>query len=102
MDHYQCKKNKANAAGFFSPGGFTVIKGSVISDHVAPSFEIGSKFYYRIRNELIATGVIKDRVFQQDYKFASSTAAGAVVVGATISGRNAWAKITNEEYSNES
>lgn len=99
MDQYQCKKNKANAAGFFSPGGFTVIKGSVISDHVAPSFEIGSKFYYRIRNELIATGVINDRVFQKDYEFASSTAAGAVVVGATISGRNAWAKITNEEYS---
>jgi len=97
MIQYRCKKNTANASGFYSPGGFTVIKGSMISDHVAPSFDIGSKFYHRIRNELIATGIIKDRLFQQDYEFTSSTAAGAVVVGSTISGRAAWELLTDEE-----
>ena len=91
MKLYRCQKNSADAFGFPSPGGFTVIKGSIISDHVAPSFDLGSKFYFRIRNELIASGVIRDRQFQQDYEFALSTAAAAVVVGTTISGRVGWA-----------
>lgn len=101
MKLYRCQKNSADAFGFPSPGGFTVIKGSIISDHVAPSFDLGSKFYFRIRNELIASGVILDRQFQQDYEFASSTAAGAVVVGSTISGRAAWNLNSSEEENHD-
>lgn len=88
---YQCVSGGSNAKGHpTTNGGFLVWKGSVISSKVAPSFECASKTYYALRNRLIKEGIIKDGVFQEDYEFSSPTAAGAVTVGWSISGRAAW------------
>lgn len=88
---YQCTNGGSSATGCpTASGGFLVQKGSVISTGVAPSFECASKTYYALRNRLISEGVIKDGVFQIDYEFTSPTAAGAVTVGWTISGNDAW------------
>ena len=89
-DIYRCTYGGSNATGFPSPGGFTVLKGSIISAKVAPSFECASRFYYKLREQLITDGIIKDGVFQQNYEFKSTTAAASVAVGWTISGTSAW------------
>lgn len=92
----RCKCRTADAVGFPSPGGFTVCKGSLISEDIAGSFDIASKWYYQLRNHLIATGIIQDRVFQQDYEFKSASAAGSVVLGRTSSGNKEWKPIEIE------
>ncbi|WRK55154.1 hypothetical protein SD457_10260 [Coprobacillaceae bacterium CR2/5/TPMF4] len=39
-----CKGSGANAKGFVSSGGFTVLKGSKVSDHMVSSFELRGDF----------------------------------------------------------
>lgn len=90
MNLYRCKKTTSNATGYPVDDGFVVCKGSIISEKVADSFEPASPSYYRLRNELIQNKTIVNRVFQQDYKFSSLSAAASVVVGWTISGVIAW------------
>lgn len=46
-----CKRNGAEGKGFVSAGGFTVLKGSKISDHIIPSFETRAKSYYNLRKK---------------------------------------------------
>ena len=48
-----CKGNEANAKGFVSTDGFTVLSEAKISDHAVPSFEAQGKGYYSLRNTLI-------------------------------------------------
>ena len=52
-----CKGSGANAKGFVSAGGFTVLKDSIVSDHIVPSLETRGKTYYNLRNKLEADGV---------------------------------------------
>lgn len=94
---YQCNSGGSNALGHPSSGGFTVWKGSAISPKVAPSFECASVFYYNLRKRLIDEGIIRNGVFQQDYEFKSPTAAAAVIVGWTISGKVAWKPYTQRK-----
>ena len=84
------KGSGAEAKGFVSTGGFTVLKGSVISDHTVPSLETRGKSYFRLRNALVKDGIIADRVFTRDYEFNAPSAASAVVMGHTSNGNVDW------------
>lgn len=92
---YKCTRGTSNARGFPTPDGFTVMAGSSVSARIAPSFELANKWYYQLRLRLVAEGIIKDSVFQEDYVFRSSTGAASVVMGLAISGRIAWVKEEN-------
>lgn len=83
-----CRANNSNATGDNSESGFIVYKGSSISDHTTKSFDLNN--YYRLRKELIETGIIVDMVFVHDYIFSSSSAAACVISGRMISGLTAW------------
>ncbi len=85
-----CKGSGASAKGFISPGGFTVIKGSSISDHTVPSLETKGKTYFKLRNTLIKEGIIVDRFFTRDYEFNAPSAASAVILGHTSNGNVDW------------
>lgn len=86
-----CKgQSGANAKGFVSSEGFTVLKGSTISDHTVPSFEKRGKSYFSLRNRLIKDEIIKDGIFVKDYEFSAPSAASAVVLGHTSNGNIDW------------
>ena len=88
--YFYCKGAGAEAKGFVSPRGFTVIKGSVISDHTVPSFETRGKTYYELRLSLEGNGTISDRTFQSNYEFSAPSAASSVVLGHTSNGNVDW------------
>ena len=85
-----CKGSGASAKGFVSAGGFTVLEGSTVSDHIVPSLETKGKSYYNLRNALIKDGTISDRVFTRDYEFKAPSAASAVILGHTSNGNVDW------------
>lgn len=85
-----CKGSGASAKGFVSAGGFTVTKGSLVSDHTVPSFEMRGKNYYNLRKALIRDGVIEGRAFSRDYEFNAPSAASAVILGRTSNGKDDW------------
>ena len=47
-----CKGSGASAKGFVSAGGFTVLEGSTVSDHIVPSLETRGKTYGSIINSM--------------------------------------------------
>ena len=85
-----CKGSGGDAKGFVSPNGFTVLKESVISEHIAPSFESRAKTYFNLRNRLEIDGTIENRVFRQDYEFSAPSAASAVILGRSSNGNIDW------------
>ncbi|MCI5529245.1 MAG: GIY-YIG nuclease family protein [Blautia sp.] len=85
-----CKGSGASAKGFVSAGGFTVLSGSMISDHIVPSMETKGKSYFNLRNRLEQDGVIVDRTFTRDYEFNAPSAASAVILGHTSNGNVDW------------
>lgn len=85
-----CKSSSASAKGFVSAGGFTVLQGSIISDHTIPSLETRGKSYFNLRNTLIKDEVIVDRKFTRDYEFNAPSAASAVILGHTSNGNVDW------------
>lgn len=85
-----CKGSGATAKGFVSAGGFTVLKGSIVSDHTVPSFESKGKSYFNLRNALVKEGIITERNFTKDYEFNAPSAASAVVLGHTSNGNIDW------------
>lgn len=90
-EYLYCKgQSGANAKGFISSEGFTVVKGSTISDHTVPSFETRGKTYFNLRNRLIKDKIIQDDIFIKDYEFSSPSAASAVVLGHNSNGNVDW------------
>ncbi len=85
-----CKGSGASAKGFVSTGGFTVLEGSTVSDHIVPSLETRGKTYYNLRNALVKEGVIVDRACTRDYEYNAPSAASAVVLGHTSNGNVDW------------
>ncbi|MBQ7154017.1 MAG: GIY-YIG nuclease family protein [Synergistaceae bacterium] len=81
----------ADAKGFVSTGGFTVVKGSVVSEHVAASLtDSKHASYYKLRLKLEHEGIISGRRFTRDYEFRSPSAASAVILGRTSNGNLEW------------
>ena len=85
-----CKGSNATRKGFVSSGGFTVLKGSIVSDHTVPSFETRGKNYYNLRKALETDGIIAERTFTKDYEFSAPSAASAVIMGRTSNGNEDW------------
>lgn len=85
-----CKGSGASAKGFVSNGGFTVLAGSIVSDHTVSSLETWGKSYFKLRNALVKEGVIQDGRFQRDYEFNAPSAASAVVLGHPSNGNVDW------------
>jgi len=87
---FQCFGNGAHSKGFLSQDGFTVMRGSIISDHTVPSFAANNKGVARLREELIEKNVIKNREFMKDYEFSSVSAASCLVLGRPSNGKDDW------------
>lgn len=85
-----CKGSGANAKEFVSSGGFTVLKGSKISDHMVSSFELRGRSYFNLRNKLVDDGIIVNDIFERDYEFNAPSAASAVILGRTSNGNIDW------------
>lgn len=85
-----CKGPGASGKGFVSAGGFTVMRGSLVSDHTVPSFETRGKAYFNLRKALEADGTITERSFTKDYEFSAPSAASAVILGRTSNGNIDW------------
>ena len=85
-----CKGSGANAKGFVSTGGFTVLKGSFVSSHTVPSMEVHAKSMFKLRNAMEKEGIIADNAFTRDYEFTSPSAASTVVLGRSSNGNVDW------------
>lgn len=83
-----CKGSGAFATGFLSSNGFTVLKDSIISDHISDSFKLTNLF--KNRNELIEKGVIANRKFMKDYEFSSPSRASSIILGRSSNGNLDW------------
>ena len=88
--YFYCKGNGANATGYPSADGFTVLKDSLVSDHITPSFKTNVKSWYELRNKLMENGTIKENVLQKDYEFSSPSAASAIMIGRPSNGNDDW------------
>ena len=84
-----CKGKEANAVGFISNNGFTVLKDSIINIDITPSFK-GKAYYYRLREKLIKDKIIVDYRFVKDYEFQAPSAASSVVLGRSSNGKTDW------------
>jgi len=81
----------ASATGYLGEGdAFIVRKGSRISPDVTNGFPSN---YLSQRKDLITQGVISGREFNFDYKFTSTTAAAAVILGRSANGKREWTKL---------
>lgn len=85
-----CKGAGASAKGFISAGGFTVVKGSTVSNKTVPSMATKLPSYFKLRQKLEEDGVIKDHEFQQDYEFNAPSAASSVILGRSSNGNTDW------------
>lgn len=85
-----CKGSGANAKGFASSGGFTVLKGSTVSTHTVPSMEVHAKSMFKLRAAMEKEGIIVDGSFTRDYEFTSPSAASTLVLGRSSNGNADW------------
>lgn len=88
VEYLYCKSKDANATGFISNNGFTVLKDSIIASTIANSFLTHN--YYKLHQQLIEDGVIKNNKFINDYEFNAPSAASAVILGRASDGRRDW------------
>lgn len=82
-----CNGTSVKASGFLSTGGFTVQKGSTISDKLTKACTTGQRI---LRERLIEDGVVQDNTFTRDYEFKSPSAASTIVLGHPSSGPADW------------
>ncbi len=82
-----CNVEGRIATGFVSAGGFTVLKGSVVSTDTASALQKG---YKKLRDELEHRKIIVNNEFVKDYEFNSPSAAASVVKGFAASGNVIW------------
>lgn len=88
-EYLYCKGNGAKAKGFLSSGGFTVLTGSHISNHMTKSFKTHGT-YYALRKQLTEKGIVSNEAFLKDYEFSAPSAASSVVLGRTSNGNKDW------------
>lgn len=84
---FYCKRNNSLARGQISENGFTVLEGSIASDHVTNSAYPWQK---ELRAELEKNGIIDgNRKFTKNFEFNTPRLAASVVSGAS-SNKNEW------------
>lgn len=85
-----CKGSGASATGFVSTGGFTVLRGAVVSDHIVDSLKTSKKAYFNLRQKLEDDGTINNGEFIKDYEFSAPSAASTVILGRSSNGNIDW------------
>lgn len=89
--YFYCKtKTGADAKGFYSDKGFTVLPGSKVCETCSSKTFKESK-YSELLEKLITNEVIVDWIFEKEYTFSSPTAAADVVTQGYVSGNEYWA-----------
>lgn len=88
-----CKDSKgADATGYISANGFTVVRGSKVSNDVVNSFV--SHPYYALRRKLEDAGIIENGIFTRDCdEFKAPSAASSVVLGRSSNGNTDWKNV---------
>ena len=84
---FYCNSSGANASGYISNGGFTVVKGSKVGS-IKPSFNTQPP--YKVRIALENAKVIDNGVLTKDYEFTSPSQASSVVTGRASNGKTDW------------
>jgi hypothetical protein len=88
--YFYCKtKSGADAKGFYSDKGFTVLPGSKVVGSCSSKTFKESK-YSNLLDKLIENKVIVDWLFEKEYTFSSPTAAADVVTQGYVSGNEYW------------
>ena len=87
---FKCVGRDADAKGFVSTNGFTVLQGSRIASTTVESFRIRARGYYDLRKRLEADGTIVDYKFIHNFEFSSPSSASAVVLGRNSNGNQDW------------
>lgn len=82
-----CSQGTANAIGCISDHGFTVMKGSCVTDRIWGSMP---KCGRDLRKRLEKSRIIVEGVFQTNFTFSSSSVAAAVVLGRASNGNIEW------------
>lgn len=88
--YFYCKGSNADAKGYQSSNGFTVVKGSKVSDHIVDSFKTNVVSYYKLREEFESNGMICDSIMQKDYEFSSPSQASSIILGRPSNGNDDW------------
>ena len=89
-EYLYCKSGDANGIGFVSAGGFTVIKGSKVSEHLVKSFKSWPRSYFDLRTKLEIDGIIVNGVFTKNYEFSAPSAASSIILGRSSNGKKDW------------
>lgn len=88
--YFYCKtKTGADAKGFYSDKGFTVLPGSKVVENCSSKTFKECK-YCELLDKLIKNKVIVDWVFEKEYTFSSPMAAADVVTQGYVSGNEYW------------
>lgn len=88
--YFFCRGAGAEAKGYPTKDGFVVMKDSVVSDHLIPSFEKQCRPNFIKRMELESSGVIVKRKFTRDYTFGSPSGASSAILGRSSNGYADW------------
>lgn len=88
-DYLYFKTKSFSAKAIMTEEGFVVLKGSSVSNSIAPTLAEGTK---KLRKKLIEDGIIDDEkhILTQNYLFTSSSAGLATIYGTRISGPQNW------------
>lgn len=95
--YFYCRtKAGADAKGFYSDKGFTVLPGSKVAENCSSKTFKGSK-YSELLEKLIKNKIIIDWVFEKEYTFSSATAAADVVMQSNVSGNEYWIDVNGKK-----
>ena len=87
---FNCVGRNAEAKGFLSLNGFTVLEGSRITPSTVSSFRTHGHGYYDLRKRLELDGTIVACKFVRNYEFSSPSSASSVVLGRNSNGNRDW------------
>lgn len=90
MQTFNCVGRDADAKGFVSPNGFTVLEGSRVASSTVESFKSRARGYYELRKRLESDGTIVGCKFARNHEFSSPSSASAVVLGRNSNGNHDW------------
>ena len=87
-EYHMKGKTGYDARGRVVSDGFVILKGSIVSEGTAKSFN--DKAYHKLRERLVSDGSIVNHVFTKDLLFSSYLAAASVVTGYNTNGWIEW------------
>lgn len=87
---FKCTGAGADAQGCLTSGGFKILKGSKISDHVVACFAKNNKKAAHLRDALVNDGTIDSRIFTKDYQTGSPSFASGLILGRPSNGKDDW------------